>query len=242
MTSVGIIGFGRFGRVLGKILSDDFTIRAYDPEKQKEQYGVEFTGLETVLQEKTIFIAVPIHVFKNLIDDIADKLAPGTTVIDVCSVKVYPVTVMQEHLDKQIGIIATHPLFGPDSIDNPDGLKLMIHNVRDVNGSYDQWKKYFASKALHIIEMKPEQHDRLAAETQGITHFMGRVLREAGIRPTDIDTLGFQELTHVIDQTCNDSWDLFLDLQNFNPYTLSVIQKLETAIGTVRAKILKREN
>ncbi len=242
MDSVGIIGFGRFGRVLGKILSDDFQVRAYDPNPQKEQYGVEFVRQQDILKETTIFVAVPIHAFKNVIRDIAEELNPDTTIIDVCSVKVYPVSVMQEHLAENINIIATHPLFGPDSVDNPEGLRMMMNDVRGINGKYAFWKNYFSSKAIQIIELKPEQHDRLAAETQGITHFVGRVMREAGIKPTEIDTLGFQELTHVIDQTCNDSWDLFMDLQNFNPYTLSVIQKLETAIGTVRGKILRREN
>ena len=40
------------------------------------------------------------------------------------------------------------------------------------------------------VEMTPEEHDQLAAKTQGITHFVGRVLKDAGVGVTEIDTLG----------------------------------------------------
>ena len=59
-----------------------------------------------IKNSEVIFIAVPIRHFKSLIIDIAPKLRKGTTVIDVCSVKSYPVEVMTNSLSKDIGIIA----------------------------------------------------------------------------------------------------------------------------------------
>lgn len=239
--SVGIIGFGRFGRVLGKILSDDFKVVAYDPAAVEPQFGVELTNLNNILKEKTIFIAVPIYLFKKLVIDIASRLPEFCTIIDVCSVKVYPVNVMQEILPSTVGIIGTHPLFGPDSIKHPNSLKIMMHNTRDTYNQFEFWSTYFSSKAIEVIHITPEQHDGIAARTQGITHFIGRVLRAAGIEQTEIDTVGFSDLLAVINQTCNDSWELFMDLQNYNPYTLAMIEKLEKSIAEIRGKILRRE-
>lgn len=239
--SIGIIGFGRFGRVLGKILSDDFKVVAYDPAAVEPQFGVEFTNLSNVLEEKTIFLAVPIHLFKKLVIDIAPRLPESCTIIDVCSVKVYPVNVMQEILPASVGIIGTHPLFGPDSIEHPNSLKIMMHNTRDTYNQFEFWSTYFSSKAIEVIHISPEQHDWIAARTQGITHFIGRALRAAGIEQTEIDTVGFSDLLAVIDQTCNDSWELFMDLQNYNPYTSEMIEKLEKSITEIRGKILWRK-
>lgn len=239
--SVGIIGFGRFGRVLGKILSDDFKVVAYDPADVEPQFGVELTNLNIVLKEQTIFLAVPIHLFKKLVIDIAPRLSESCTIIDVCSVKVYSVNVMQEILPSTVGIIGTHPLFGPDSIEHPNSLKIMMHNTRDTYSQFEFWTTYFSSKAIEVIHITPEQHDRIAARTQGITHFIGRVLRAAGIEQTEINTVGFSDLLAVIDQTCNDSWELFMDLQNYNPYTSEMIEKLEKSIAEIRGKILRRE-
>ena len=85
--------------------------------------------------------------------------------------------------------------------------------------------------------MTPDAHDKGAAMSQGITHFIGRVLSESGISSTKINTLGFNELLGVIEQTCNDSWNLFKDLQNYNPYTAEMIEKLEENIKLVRSQI-----
>jgi prephenate dehydrogenase len=239
--SVGIIGFGRFGRVLGKILSDDFKVVAYDTVNVEPQFGVDFIDLSTILKEKTIFLAVPIHLFKKLVIDIAPRLSESCTIIDVCSVKVYSVNVMQEILPSTVGIIGTHPLFGPDSIEHQNSLKIMMHNSRDTYSQFEFWSTYFSSKSIEVIHITPEKHDWIAARTQGITHFVGRVLRAAGIEQTEIDTVGFSDLLAVIDQTCNDSWELFMDLQNYNPYTSEMIEKLEKSITEIRGKILRRE-
>ena len=46
-----------------------------------------------------------------------------------------------------------------------------------------------------------------------------------------MNTMGFNELLGVIEQTCNDSWDLFSDLQSYNPYTNDMIDNL---VGTIK--------
>ena len=55
MDSVGILGFGRFGKVLSNILQKGFKIKAYDLELVKDFPGVEFVDLNTILKEKIIF-------------------------------------------------------------------------------------------------------------------------------------------------------------------------------------------
>jgi len=93
MNSVGIIGFGRFGKVLANILQKGFFIKAYDPNPIDAFPGVEFTDLESVLKEKVVFIVVPIRHFESVILDISPNLNDGTTIIDVCSVKKHPVDI-----------------------------------------------------------------------------------------------------------------------------------------------------
>lgn len=240
MDKVGIIGFGRFGRVLGQILSDDFHVFAYDPNVSSSQYGVQLKNQVSVLACKTIFISVPIRNFKGAIQEIAENIGKKTTVIDVCSVKVYPTEVMLEILPENVDIIATHPLFGPDSITRPDGLKMMLHSVRNQHGKYEFWKEYFSNKSIKMLEMTPREHDRLAADSQGITHFIGRTMKHGGFESTPIDTLGFQDLLDVVNQTCYDSWELFQDLQNYNPFTMEMITKLEKSIKEIREAITRR--
>ena len=122
MNRVSIIGFGRFGAMLHSLLSKGFEVDVFD-KNSIDNSDVNEVSLEDALQNETIFIAVPIRDFENLVKDISKKISSGKTVIDVCSVKVFPKKVMLDNLSNETDIIATHPLFGPDSL--KDSLSLI---------------------------------------------------------------------------------------------------------------------
>ena len=233
MNTVGIIGFGRFGKVLANILQKGFSVNAYDPKHHASFSGVDFVNLDSLVKEKTIFVAVPIRHFESVITEIAPKLGEGTTIIDVCSVKLHPVKVMEEHLPDSVGIIATHPMFGPDSFISNNRLKMMMNNTRNTHNQFKFWKGFFTDQGIQVMEMSADNHDQMAAQTQGVTHFLGRMLKEYGIRKTAIDTQGFTDLLDLVDQTCNDTWELYTDLQRYNPYTEAMIKKLKRATETL---------
>ena len=242
MNSIGIIGFGRFGKVLANILQKGFGIKAYDPKPIGEFPGVEFTDLESILREKVIFVAVPIRHFESLVKEISPHLSEGTTIIDVCSVKTHPAKIMENNLSENIGIIATHPMFGPDSFISNNRLKMMMNNTRDTHDQFNFWRQYFKDQGIDVMEMSPDQHDRMAAQTQGVTHFLGRMLKEYGIRKTTIDTQGFRDLLDLVDQTCNDTWELYTDLQLYNPYTDDMIDKLKLATPSLDNRLKELQN
>ena len=236
MKSVGIIGFGRFGKILAKIFWDEYELFVFDPQlTEKSDYLC--SDIAKVLQADMIFLAVPIREFENVVEGISKYKLHNTTIVDVCSVKVYPVKVMKKYLPSNVGIIATHPLFGPDSFSSFRELKMMACPIRDLNDQYIELKDFLLRQSIQVVEMTPEAHDRKAAMSQGITHFIGRALNESGVKSTTINTLGFNDLLGVIEQTCNDSWELFKDLQNYNPYTDEMVHQLEDAIKRIRKNI-----
>ena len=238
MNSVGIIGFGRFGKILSNILKRGFDVKVYDLKPDLSFTNIQFVDLDELVKEQNIFVSVPIRNFKKIISEISPKLK-NNTIIDVCSVKIEPVKIMENFLPKSVGIIATHPLFGPDSFNLNNKLKMMMNNTRDLYQQYNFWKNYFISQNIQIIEMEADEHDLLAAKTQGITHFLGRVLKEFGINQTQIDTQGFSELLDLVNQTCNDSWELFSDLQLYNPYTNDIINKFKYSTDKISEKLIK---
>ena len=235
MTKIGIIGFGRFGKILAEILSIENEIFIHDPKGINGEYHE--LPLSEIVKCEILFVAVPIREFENVIKSLKELNLQTTTIIDVCSVKIYPVQVMEKFLPENVGIIATHPMFGPDSYSPFRELRMVMHPVRDIYNQFDKLKHVFEKQSISIVEMSPDVHDRDAAMSQGVTHFIGRVLSQSGVSSTKINTLGFNELLSVIEQTCNDSWDLFKDLQNYNPYTIEMIEKLEENIKMVRNQI-----
>jgi len=239
MDTIGIVGFGRFGKVLAQILSTTYNIVIHDPQFQGNEFPHK--TIEEVVSCKIVFIAVPIREFEKTIISLSRFKMYNTTIIDVCSVKMFPVEVMIKYLPENVGIIASHPMFGPDSYSPFRELKMVMSPIRDIYSKYNELVATFTNHSISIVEMTPEEHDRDAAMSQGITHFMGRALKETGVSSTKINTLGFNELLGVIEQTCNDSWDLFMDLQNYNPFTNEMVKKLEHGIEVVRAQIGNKE-
>src|SRR3990167_9943755 len=237
MKSVGIMGLGRFGKLLAHLLKPHFTLKTYDPALDSSD------PLSDVLQQTTLFIAVPIHHFETVIEMISPQLKTGTTVIDLCSVKVHPVKVMQQFLGADIDIIATHPLFGPDSFaDIHHQKKIMMYRVRDQFQQYDFWKTFFNKENILVAEMTPEQHDQYMAQSQGITHLIWRALSKMNAQSTPINTSGYNQLLNIMQHTCNDTWELFYDLQHFNPYSQAENKKLLTALTETLATLQRAVN
>lgn len=68
-----------------------------------------------------------------------------------------------------------------------------------------------------MVEMSCEEHDKHAASTQFITHTVGRILGGMQPQSTPIDTKGYQSLLNLVDNTTNDSFDLYYGLFMYNP-------------------------
>ena len=237
MNRVSIIGFGRFGAMLHSLLSKGFEVDVFD-KNSIDNSDVNEVSLEDALQNETIFIAVPIRDFENLVKDISKNISSGKTVIDVCSVKVFPKKVMLDNLSNETDIIATHPLFGPDSLKD-SGSVMTMESVRNTFGRYDFWKNYFESQNILIEQISAEEHDMMAARSQGLTHFVGRVIDDFGTNQTRIDTEGYKALHKLVNQTCNDTWELFEDIQNFNPFTEKMISELNESFEKISEIIEK---
>lgn len=237
MNKVSIIGFGRFGAMLHALLTKGFEVDVYD-KNPVDNAEVNEVSLEEALKNDTIFIAVPIRDFEDLVVDISTRIQSGKTIIDVCSVKVFPKKVMIDNLPEKIDIIATHPLFGPDSLKD-SGSVMTMEAVRDSFERYNFWKNYFESQNIIIEEISADDHDMMAARSQGLTHFVGRVIDDFGTNQTRIDTEGYKALHKLVNQTCNDSWDLFEDIQNYNPYTEKMISELNGSFKKISEIIEK---
>ena len=232
---VGIYGLGRFGAFWAGILSEYFKVRGFsrNPERITPK-NVKRVGEDEVLQTETLFLCVSISSLEDVLARIADRIKPGTVVIDTCSVKVYPAKVMQEMLPPGVKILASHPMFGPDSgAKGLKGLPLILWPLRDTEKEYGFWQKFFLGLGLDVLRMSPDEHDREAAFTQGITHYLGRVIADLGLKESRIATVGYRKLLEIMNQTCNDPWQLFVDLQRYNPHTGEMRDKLHKSLNKI---------
>lgn len=237
MKSVSIVGFGRFGKTLCNLIGDDFKITLFDKKKISQNLGKNTQvakSIAEVYQSQAIFFAVPISEFENVISIHKKYFKKEHLLIDVLSVKMHPAKIFKKYLEGNAQALLTHPMFGPDSSKNGfEGLPLILDKFMTNDITFEFWKEYFESKKLRVIKMSAGEHDKLAASSQGLTHFIGRLLEQYHFKQTSIDSLGTKKLLEVKEQTCNDSWQLFTDLQHFNPYT----KRMRIRLGEVYDKM-----
>jgi prephenate dehydrogenase len=234
---ISVYGYGRFGKFWADLLTADFKVKVYSRRGLKPEEvspGIEITDEKGIFDCDALFYCVAISSLEDVLVQSTSNFKEGTVVFDTCSVKMKPAEWMQKHVPANNSIIATHPMFGPDSYYNAkEPLPMVMANIRGDESDFKGWTDYFTHKFMRVELMSPEQHDEMVAYSQGITHYIGRVLADLDLKNTKINTLGYQKLMEIIQQTCNDNWQLFVDLQRYNPYTKKMRQDLHESIEKI---------
>ncbi|MBN1525694.1 MAG: prephenate dehydrogenase/arogenate dehydrogenase family protein [Spirochaetales bacterium] len=242
--TIGVYGLGRFGIFWASLLATVGNVKVCSRTK-KDSLPDNLTWAEEseVLGADAVFFCVSISSFEEVLKKTASLITPQSIVFDTCSVKVHPAKLMQQYLHPDVEIIATHPMFGPDSAKNGvKDLPMVFSPVRASKKTISLWHGIFSDMGLSMIDMTPHDHDKEAAFTQGITHYMGRVLADLSLKPSPIATLGYRKLLEIVEQTCNDPWQLFLDIQNFNPYTRDMRIRLHKSLEKIYGILDNPEN
>jgi prephenate dehydrogenase len=237
--AIGIYGLGRFGSFWARLLARYLPVSAYSRSAERETpEGVRRVGEEEALSQPVVIFCVAISAMEDVLGRARRMLAPEALVMDTCSVKSHPVDLMQKLLPGTCSILGTHPMFGPDSGRNGvSGLPLILCPARLAAREQEWWRQFFASMGCAVSVMSPDEHDREAAFTQGVAHYIGRVLSDLGVKKSPIATVGYNKLLEIVEQTCNDPFQLFLDLQRYNPHTREMRARLEESLRAVMAAI-----
>jgi prephenate dehydrogenase len=238
---IGVIGFGRFGALTTRYLAQDYKVFVSSGSQSAqtiEAVGASKASLEDVCAQPFVVLCVPISTIRETLQQIAPLIAAGSVVIDVCSVKKYPIDWMQRILPAHVNILGTHPMFGPDSADDSlKDRKMVLCNISTPEGCYQKIHAYLVNKGLDVIEATPDEHDRQIAISLSLTHFIGRSMAEFGAGRLRIDTEGYRRLTYTLEVVEHDTWQLFQDMHKFNPYARRIREDFMAAMHRIDDKL-----
>lgn len=244
---IGLIGYGRFGRLTVKHLSTDAQVVVYTRDTDKEAdifaAGGRLVSLEEACRQPIVILCVPISAMQASLRQIAPLLTTGTLIADVCSVKAYPAQWMRQLLPQDVEILATHPMFGPDSAARSLlGHKIVLCPERIAPERFRTISVWLEQKGLLVIETTPAEHDRKIAVSLALTHFIGRSLSALGAEPMDIDTEGYKRLLHILGVVNNDTWQLFEDMHHYNPYAREKRKAFMDAMAGIDERLKEKED
>ncbi len=238
--TIGLIGYGRFGVLAARYLSRRATVFVHDRRSLPRRAGrrIVASSLARAASQPVVVLAVPVSSLRGVLRSIRRHVAPGALVVDVCAVKALPARWMEELLPPGVMIIGAHPLFGPDSAAaSIRGQTAVLCPVRCRAKQFRAVRAALESEGVTVLSMKPEDHDRLAAETIFLTQEIGRTLLEARLRRWPVATRAYRELMALADIAEHDSRQLFKDMFTYNPHARKLHASLTRALQRVGKKL-----
>jgi len=173
---VAIIGTGAMGRWLvdfakqnlGEVvLADAIAAKA---ERVATEFGVNFRSVpEAAAEAELVLVAVPISKTPDVIKSLAGQVQRGTLLADVSSVKSDVIEAMQT-IEAKVELVSLHPLFGPGAT-SVKGKDFVVIPVKP-GKRYAALKNRLLELGARVTEMGAEDHDRLMAIIQCMTHFV----------------------------------------------------------------------
>jgi len=240
MKSLGIIGFGEFGRLAAAHLGSRFAVSVHDARLspgEVEAAGVRPVMLDEAATSDVVILAMPVQAMEGVIARIAPVVRPGATVLDVASVKTLPSQWLGRYLPENVHAVPTHPLFGPQSVarDGLAGRQLVICPLRG-----EQHHKVAAlgeELGLRVRITSAEEHDREMAYVQGLTHLIGRTLTAMHIPDEMLKTQTYQHLLDMTELIGRDSFELFTAIQTMNPFARPVTEDFVARAASLLAQV-----
>ncbi|KAK5107194.1 hypothetical protein LTR62_001640 [Meristemomyces frigidus] len=176
---VGIIGMGDMGKMYARRISKaGWKVHACDvPEKTtalKHEFAdntnISILDSGHLVSRSSDWIMYSVEA-KN-IDAIVGLYGPSTKVGAIVggqtSTKAPEIAAFEKHLPKDIEIVTCHSLHGPGV--NPKGQPLAIIKHRASDKSVHLVERILSCLESKFVALSAEQHDRITADTQAVTH------------------------------------------------------------------------
>ncbi|MCL7414695.1 MAG: prephenate dehydrogenase [ANME-2 cluster archaeon] len=138
-----------------------------------ESLGVPFADdlNSEIVHSDVVMISVPIDITEQVISDIAPKMKAGSLLMDITSIKAVPVNAMLQYAPPGVEVLGTHPMFGPTIVDLQGQIVILV----PVEGRSEHWlpviRSLYEGQGAHIEVTSAQEHDRMMAVVQGLTHF-----------------------------------------------------------------------
>ncbi|MFA5332048.1 MAG: prephenate dehydrogenase/arogenate dehydrogenase family protein [Methanoregula sp.] len=229
----GIIGgTGKMGRLFVPV----FERAGYEVLVSGRSTSVTNTDIATVCD--LVIVSVPIRETVRVIGEIAPLMREEQLLCDFTSLKVAPVAAM---LKSKASVIGLHPMFGP-TVSSIAGQKIVVCPARADAATTARLTAVFTNAGAECTVTTPEEHDRMMAVVQGLTHFvticMADTMRRVGIdiRATEpYMSPVYQIELGLVGRLLSQDPALYADILEQNPYVPEVVDACRSAVGDLSA-------
>ena len=242
--TIGIIGFGNFGKFITEQVPDTCSVLIHDPHASDHPSPHQRVSIEDcITQSDIIFLAIPLSSYRTVLHTIKRHIRPTQLIVDICSVKTVPLRLLEEYLPKHKNILVTHPLFGPQTFDksNPSNYSLILCKSK---GTLAEKVLSFCKNemGLTITKMSVAAHDKLMADIHALTFFIAKGLANLNITPHEITTPSYKMITDLVAFSGFHTEDLLHTIENGNPYAKHTRSNVLKVFNELHEQLLHTTN
>ena len=140
-----------------------------------KELGVEtMTGLKGIGSADVILISVPIDSFGGVVEQISRHVRPGQIIVDITSVKAFPVETMHRYLKGSL-VLGVHPMFGPGARDIANKNFVLTPTNEEEKALAQKVERYLQAKGARATLMSPREHDEMMAIVLGLPSLIATV-------------------------------------------------------------------
>ena len=174
-------GSGKMGRWFANFLLKDgyeVVITGRNERKlleAKRQLGVDAaTNVEAAKQAEVIIISVPVDNFEEVVKQICPYTHPEQVIIDITSIKAFPVEIMHKHIKRGL-VLGAHPMFGPGARGIANQSFVLTPTNEEETALAQKIREYLETRGARATLMNPDEHDEMMAVILGLSHFIAIV-------------------------------------------------------------------
>jgi len=238
--TVGIVGFGRFGRSLCELMAESgIDVRAFDPHAPVPGPIATPSLGALVRASQVVVLAVPVPALEAVIAEAAATLAGRQLVLDVASVKVKPAGLFDRYLADRVPWAATHPLFGPASLARRERpLRVVICPNSRHPGAVDAAARLYTRLGCQVRLQGAEAHDREMARTHALGFLIAKAFIDLGIgsEPESVPP-SFRGIAATIESVREDAGHLFTAILSDNPFAAEARRSFLDALARLDAEL-----
>ncbi len=253
-TKIAIIGgSGKMGRWFANFLlkeGNEVIITGRNERKlleAKRQLGVEVaTNVEAVKRADVILLSVPIDNFAEVVEQVCPVTRPEQVIIDITSVKVFPVETMHQHIKAGL-VLGTHPVFGPGARSIANQSFVLTPTDEKERTLAEKVRKYLETRGAKVTLMTPREHDEMMAVILGLSHFIAIVSADTLLsldklaRMKTVGGVTYKVLLTLVESVLAEDPELYASLQMSLP-NMTEIEELFQRAGKTWGDLVKNRD
>jgi prephenate dehydrogenase len=193
--------------------------------------GHQVTGLDQPLEKQRlaevlpaqdlVLLAVPVLALEDVLARCTDHLSPETILMDICSVKTLPMSLMLKHHTGPV--VGAHPLFGQEPGNEARVAVTSGRDARAMSAVVDVLKRL----GFVPFETSAEIHDRAMAAVQGLNFvttcaYLSALAGDESIR--SFLTPSFMRRLEAARKMFTEDAAMFADLFEVNPFSQDAVR------------------